>query len=132
MTDFREMLREALLEDEPYREEPGRETIERSVDAFRTRMRSVRLLGLVLVAGPGVLFVAGLYLFFGPGAEDDTTRILGALVGLFGMGCSGMGKMWFHQMVSHVQGMKELKLARLDLAELRERLEALEEEKRDA
>lgn len=119
MSDFKDMLREALIEDEPYRAETGVEALEHSVQHYRARMRTVRFMGLMLVAGPGLFLVAGawLYLRAAPLA-DDVQRLLFAMLALFGLTAVGMGKLWFHGMVAQVQLMRELKALQLAVARL--------------
>ena len=106
MSDLGDMLREALLDDEPYRPEAGEAALEAAVVKFGARMRTVRRMGMVIVFGPTLFLVAGVWLF--ASAADGTDRVLGALLTLFGLSAAGTGKLWFHAMVSHVQVMQDV------------------------
>jgi len=120
MSDFGDMLREAMLADEPYRPDASREAIERAVRGFETRARTIRRLGLVMAGGPGLITALGLWVFFSATAGEDH-RVLGALLTLFGIGASGLGKLWFHAMSNHLTLLRELKATQLAVAELAER-----------
>ena len=122
MSDFGDMLREALTDDEPYRPEPGEAALEAALEKFGTRMRTVRFMGTAMVFGPTLFCAAGVWLFLD--ATEGNERVLGVLLTLFGLGAVGMAKMWFHAMVSHVQVMKELKVTQLLIARLADDVQA--------
>ena len=69
MSEFAEMLKEAILGEEPYRPDRGRQALEASVAKFERRMRTVRLMALVMVTFASAVFVTGLVLFLGADAE---------------------------------------------------------------
>lgn len=119
MSDFGDMLRESLLENEPYRPEQGVEQLELSLLQFHKRMRTVRALGAAMVLGPSVLVVAGVWLFVRAAPlADDVEGLLWAVLALFGLSAVGMGKFWFQVMVAQVQFMRELKALQLAVARL--------------
>jgi len=120
MTEFGRMLREALIEDEPFRPEAGAVALEAAAEEFRSRMRTVRLVGIVMITAPALFLAGGALLYLT--AADGSDRILGALLGLFGLSAIGIGKLWLHAMVSHVQVMRELKATQLLVVRLQEGL----------
>lgn len=124
MSDIGDMLREALIADGDYERDASREALEQAVRGYRTRMRTVRWFGLLLVAGPMVFLVAGIWVFLSPSLGDDH-RLLGALSILFGLGGSGLGKLWLHSMLNHVMLMRELKITQISVATVSERLDAV-------
>jgi len=123
MKDFGSLLREALSAEGNYERDASFEAIDAAVRAYQARLRTVRRFGLLVVGGPVVFLVAGLWVYFSPSAGDDH-RVLGALLALFGVGASGIGKVWFHGLVNHVLLLREVKVVQLAVAELSERLEA--------
>jgi hypothetical protein len=114
------MLKEAILGDEPYRPDPGRQALEASVAKFERRMRTVRFMTLIMVTFATAVFFTGLVLFLGAGAEA-TVRELLIYAGLFffGLTCVGMGKMWFAMMHNHIALMKEIKVTQIRIVEAR-------------
>ena len=118
MSEFAEMLKEAILGDEPYRPDAGREALEASVKKFEARMRAVRFMTIVMVTFATAVFVTGLVLFLGAGPEAAVRDLL-IYTGLFffGLMCVGMGKMWFAMMHNHIALMKELKVTQIRIVE---------------
>ena len=74
MSDFGDMLREALIDDEPYRAEAGEAALEAAVGKFGTRMRTVRFMGALMVFGPSLFLAAGVWLFLSATARDGRNR----------------------------------------------------------
>lgn len=122
MSDFGDMLREALSADADYDQDAGSEALERALRGFERRLRTVRVLGALLVTGPLVFLLGGLWALSSPGLGSDH-RVLGTLLVLFGLSASGAAKIWFHGMLAHVGLQRELKLTQLAVARLSEDLE---------
>jgi len=118
MNEFAEMLKEAILGDEPYRPDPGRAALEASVARFEARMRTVRRMAFFMVTLASAVFVTGLVRFLRAGPDASVRELLlDAGLFFFGLMCVGMGKMWFAMMHNHIAVMKELKVTQIRLAE---------------
>lgn len=120
MNDFAEMLKEALVGEEPYRPDPDREALEASLRKFDRRMRTVRALAAFMVCATSAAFLGGLIAFLSAGAEASTkTLVLWSSLFLWGSIGVGFGKFWFAMMANHLTVMKELKTTQLRMLERR-------------
>ncbi len=118
MSEFYEMLKEAIVGAEPYRPDPGGAALEASVKKFEARLRTVRFMAIFAVTFGSVASIAGVVLFLG---TDDmaSTRELLLCAGLvwFGSSIVGFAKMWYAHMLNHLSLMKELKTVQLRILE---------------
>jgi hypothetical protein len=125
MKEFGDMLREALVGEEPYQPDPGREALERSVRKFEARAKTVRFLTWFTVTLATIVFVVGLVLLLR--ADESTSGrslALYAVLTVGGFSLVGVSKMWFMGiMQNHIQVMRELKVTQMSVLELREHVE---------
>ena len=120
MNDFAQLLKEALLGEEPYRPDPDREALEASVRKFDRRMRTVRGLAAFMVCATSAAFLFGLIALLRSGPETATkTLVLYGSLFVWGSVGVGFGKLWFAMMANHLAVMKELKMAQLRTLERR-------------
>jgi len=114
MNDFVEMIREALLGEEPHPPDPDREALEASMRKLDQRTRTARGLAAVMVLFGSAVFAWGLIALLRAGEETHVTQavLYGAL---FVVGASGVsfGKLWYAMMLNHHAVLKELKRAQL-------------------
>jgi len=114
MSEFGDMLKEALMGDEPFAAAPGRNALEDSVKKFEQRIRTVRVMAAIAVTFMTLVALGGLIPLLR--SDDDTSgRNLALYTILFlfgGMGIS-FGKLWFALMVNHIAVIKELKIVQL-------------------
>ena len=109
MSDFGDMIREALTGGRPFEPEPGKRALEAAMARIDRRARSMRrLVGVSLVFMTG-LFVAGLYQIVH--ASQDNARLLSHGVMLAVAGFTGIAfvKLWFMQTQNHLALMREVK-----------------------
>jgi len=116
MSEFAEMIKEAILGEEPYRPDPDREALEASLARFDRRVRTVRRMAIFMVGATSAVFVLGLVALL---RADETTSLprllLYASLFLWGSVAVGWGKLWFAMMHNHFSVMKELKSIQLRL-----------------
>lgn len=111
MSEFGDMLKEALVGDEPFRAAPERKALEESVRKFERRIKAIRFMAFFAVTFMTIVTLGGLIPLLR--ATDDTSgRSLAiyVLLVLFGSTGIGWGKMWFAMMVNHIAVIKELKV----------------------
>jgi hypothetical protein len=119
MSEFYEMLKEAIVGAEPYRPDEGRAALEASVRKFEARLRTVRFMAIFAVSFATVAWIAGLVLLVR--ADDSVSPrelLLYAGLAVFGFAIVGFAKMWFANMMNHLTVMKELKAVELRVLEL--------------
>ena len=125
MTEFGEMIKEALLGEEPLEMHPAKETLERSVRKFEKRMRTVRFMAMFAVTFMSIVAV-WVGVVFARAPEDTSTKTLLIYVAVFFWAFSviGFGKMWFAMMQNDIGIRKEIKRMEVLLLELREETRA--------
>ena len=75
MSEFKEMIVQALMGEEPYQPDVGRDALERSVRKFERRERTARYLGWFAVTFGTILFASGAYLLW-RADESTSTKML--------------------------------------------------------
>ncbi len=119
MNDFKELIREALLGDEPYVPDVGREELERSVRKFEQRHKTARYLAWVGITMGSALTFFGAYSLWQ--ADDQTSVkmliVYGALIA-FGSSQIAFMKQWVFRVQDHLSMMKEIKATQMLLADL--------------
>jgi len=116
MSEFGDILKEAMLGDEPFREAPGREALEDSVKKFERRIKTIRFMAVFAVCFMTLVMLGGLIPLLR--ATDGTSgKSLALYVILFLFGSMGIsfGKLWFAMMLNHITVIKELKVIQLRL-----------------
>jgi len=116
--EFGEMLKEAFVGEERFDPRPGREMLERSIDKFDRRMRTVRHMAWIGVLFPGAVMIAAAVQFF-RAPEDASTKmlLLWAVLFLWGNMAVGMIKFWLAMMNNDIGLRKELKRTQLMVLE---------------
>ena len=114
MSEFGDMLKEALVGDEPFRAAPERDALEESVKKFEKRIKAIRFMAFFAVTFMTLVVLAGLIPLLQ--ADDDTSGpslALYVILILFGSMGISFGKLWFAMMVNHIAIIKELKVVQL-------------------
>ena len=116
MSEFGDMLKEALMGDEPFRAAPERDALEESVRKFERRVKAVRFMAFFAVTFMTLVVLAGLVpLLRADEATSGRSLAIYVILILFGgMGIS-FGKLWFAMMLNHIALIKELKVVQLRL-----------------
>ncbi len=121
MTEFGELLKEALVGEEPMDMHPARDVLEQSVRKFDKRMRAVRLMAVFAVGFMGIVsIVVGVMVYRAP--QDVSPKTLFMYGGVFFIAFSAIGfcKMWFAMMHNDIGLRKEIKRMEVLLLEVRE------------
>ncbi len=116
MSEFGDLLKEALTGAETVPTDRGKQALEAAVAKFQRRERTVRWMAVIAVGFMSGLVIWAAVSFFR--APDDTplrTSLLHVVAFLFGMSGIGFGKLWFAMMHDHLAVMKELKRMQLML-----------------
>ncbi len=119
MSDFRNLIKEAFVDAEPFDPSPGREALQSSVDKFNRRMRTVRWMSWA-VSVPFMTVVMIWALISLLQAPEDTSTSTLILYGVFFVWAStgvGFVKGWFAMTQNHILVMKELKRTQLMMLE---------------
>ena len=116
MNEFAEMLKEAFVGEAPFESTPPRAAIEASIRKFEKRMRTVRFMAWFGAAFGGlVMLVALVRLIQLPPDTNFKTLLLYAVAFFWGLGITGMIKMWLFIMQNDIGMRKELKRVQLML-----------------
>lgn len=109
MTDFGDMIREALTGGAPFRAEPGLHALEAAMARFDGRARWMRRLVALALVMMTALTALGLFQLVHARADD--TRMIGHGVILAVAGFTGIAfsKLWFMLHQNHLVVMRELK-----------------------
>jgi hypothetical protein len=120
MNEFAEMLKEAMVGEEPFESEPGREVLLESIRKFERRVKTVRTMAWI---GSAFLFGAALWAFVSilRAPEDAGVRTYVTYLAVFIWGMTGVGmmKMWFAMMLNDIGLRKEIKRLQMMMLEAR-------------
>ena len=118
--EFKNMIREAMLGEEPFAPDPGRAALENAVRSYEDRMSMMRkVTWLLMVPFGAAVFGTGIWLLSQTDAETTTREwMIYGLMALFGYMIVGFGKLWFLLMQNHFSLMREVKAAQIQIQEL--------------
>ena len=122
MSEFSEMMKEAFLGLEKFDSLPGKADLQKSIDKFDRRERTLRRLAWTAVTFMTALLVGVLVSWLRAG--DDTTvrvQIAHLALFLFALTSIGMMKLWLIIMQYHFTGLKEMKRTQSMLLEVGEK-----------
>ncbi len=118
MSEFGEMIKEALLGEESFDPSPGAEAVKAVLQKFDRRMWTVRVLSWFVVAFMFALAIVMIvFLLQAPADESPGLLLLYAVLAVFGMTGVGMAKGYWFLMQNHFALMKEVKRTQLLLIE---------------
>ena len=116
MSEFGDLLREALVGDEEFDPSPGREALEAAVVGYERRLRTIRFMAMFAVLFMGAVSAVSLvFLLRAPEGTGLRTLLIYALGFFFGMSGIGMSKLWFAMMMNQSAVLKEIKRVQLAL-----------------
>lgn len=109
MSDFGNMIREALTNGPPFQPQSGREALDKAIQRYDQRARTIRGLTLFSLLFMTGIFVWGVAKLVGAGAEDTRSMIIGLALVVGGITGIGFNKLWFMLTQNHLMVMRELK-----------------------
>jgi len=113
MSDFGDLLKEALTGAETVPHERNQQALQAAVEAFDRRNRTVRWMATFSVGFMSLVAAWSAWSFFQT-PDDALKPLIGyAVLFLFAMTAVGTCKMWFAMMLDHLAVMKELKRMQL-------------------
>ncbi|MEQ8764386.1 MAG: DUF6768 family protein [Planctomycetota bacterium] len=118
MSDFGDMIREALLGEETFDSGPGKETVRAALEKFDRRMWTVRVMSWSGTALMTALAIWMVVLIFGMPDDASPKNLALYVSGLaFALLAIGMIKGWWFLMQNHFAVMKEIKRTQLMILE---------------
>ena len=121
MNEFKEILKEAFVGEEPYDPSPDRGRLQAAIRAFEARDRILRWMLWFAVTFMSVVAVWAAWSFASADAETSTkSLVLYATAFLFASTCVGYAKLMLFTAQRGFSIMKELKRTQLTLLEMRE------------
>ena len=116
MNEFKEMIKEAFLGEEPYDPSPGRAAIEESIHKFERRDRTMRFLMWFVVAFWGLIGTWAAWSFWHADSATSTKMLLLYTAAfLFAAQAIGWAKMFLFSIQKDLSVLKELKRVQLTL-----------------
>jgi small-conductance mechanosensitive channel len=118
MNEFGNMIKEAFLGLEAFDALPGKAEIQKSIEAFDRRERTMRVLTWVSVFLMAALLIGVVVSWFQAGADASTKELLTHLA-LFTFSLTGIGlmKIWFFVMQFQIATLRELKRTQMMVLE---------------
>ena len=117
MNEFKKMLEEAFLGEEPYDLHPSRAELESALRKFEQRDRTMRRMLWFAVVFMAAVAVASAWTFLEAGADDAKRLIFCATLFLWANVGVGWAKMFLFQTQQHLTVLKELKRVHLAVLE---------------
>ena len=109
MTDFGDMIREAMTGGPAFEPEPGRKALETAMERYDRRARTMRwLTAFALLFMTGVT-AYGLYQMIHSGGDHPVLLAHGTMLTVVGVSAIGFVKLWFLLTQNHLMVMRELK-----------------------
>ena len=109
MSDFADMIKEALTGGPAFEPEPGRKALENAMQRYDKRARSMRALTAVMLVFMTGVTAWGLMQLVQADAEDTRMIAHGAFLATVGVVGIGFAKLWFLLAQNHLMVMRELK-----------------------
>jgi len=118
MSEFKEMIKEAFLGEEPYDPSPGRAVIEEAIRKFERRDRTLRFLMWFVIAFWVAMGIWAAWSFWRADSETSTKMLLLYTAAfLFAAQAVGWAKMFLFSIQKDLSVLKELKRVPLTLLE---------------
>jgi len=108
MSEFQDMLKEALIGDEPFQEHQNEAHLQEAVKRYDRRMKTVRFMTWFPVGFMTVLVVGCLWRFAVTDPSEVKELLVYALLFVFAMTAIGWSKLFLMMMHNHVESQKEL------------------------
>ena len=122
MNEFKEMIKEAFLGEEPYDPSSGQEDLQAAIRSYESRDRTLRLMMWFAATFMSVVAAWAAWSFFATGPETSTKKlILYATAFLFASQGVGWAKMFLFSAQKDLSVLKELKRIQLIWAAGRDR-----------
>lgn len=119
MSDFKDMLTQAFLGEEPFEPQHGRAELEESVRRFERRDRTARILAWLAVTFGSAVMASGVWgLWHADAGTSAKLLIVYAILVIFGGIQVGFMKMWLFRFQDHLSVMKEIKGTQMMLLDL--------------
>ena len=115
MSEFGDLLKEALTGADTIPSERNDQALHAAVEKFDRRNRTVRWMATIAVTFMTAISVWAAVALWQASPETESVKalIVYGVLFLFGMSGVGMSKMWFAMMLDHIAVMKELKRMQL-------------------
>lgn len=120
MSEFREMLREALIGDEPFQEQKNEAHLRAAVERYDRRMKTVRFMAWFPVGFMGLVVAVCVWRFAVTEPAEVKALLAYTALFVFAMTAIGWSKLWLMVMHNHIESQKELVRVQMLLLGVRE------------
>ena len=109
MTDFSDMIRDALTGGPAFEPQSGRLALDRAMERYDRRARTMRWVAFLSLAAMNALMVWGVFFIITGDAGDTRMTALNTFLAIAGITGISITKLWFFVVQNHLMVMRELK-----------------------